>query len=80
MREKPLASLHYYTNKARAASIMTLEDSHFAIMDKPNFDQILHSIKLRENNMLVEFLDCYNFIKPLTYHTKIKLAYFGVEK
>ena len=73
-------NLHYYINKARAASIMTLEDSHFAIMDKPNFDQILHSIKLRENNMLVEFLDSFSYIKPLTYQTKIKLAYFGVEK
>ena len=72
-----LALLH---NKARAASIMTLEDSHFAIMNKPNFDQIMHAIKLRENNLLVEFLDCFNYIKHLTYQTKIKLAYFGVEK
>ena len=35
---------------------------------------------MRENNQLVEFLDIYDYIKPLTYQSKIKIAYWGTDK
>ena len=72
-----LALLH---NKPRAASIYTLEDTHFAVMNKRDFDRIMHKIKMRENNQLVEFLDLFEYFKSLTYQSKIKLAYWGVDK
>ena len=60
-----LALLH---NKPRAASIYTLEDTHFAIMNKRDFDRSMHKIKMRENNQLVEFLDLFEYFRPLTYN------------
>lgn len=71
-----LALLH---NKKRAASIITVEDTHFATMSKYKFDQIMAKIKLKENNQIVEFFDSFSFLKPLTYHTKIKISYLGKE-
>lgn len=71
-----LALLH---NKKRAASIMTVEDTHFATMNKHNFDKILANIKHAENNQIVSFFNKFNFLKPLTYHTKLKIRYFGKE-
>lgn len=71
-----LALLH---NKQRAASIKVVEDCYFATMNKKSFDKVMLKIKLRENNKIVSFFDKFNFIKPLTYQTKTKLAYYGKE-
>jgi len=71
-----LALLH---NKQRAASISTLEDTHFATMNKRSFERVMLIIKRRENDKAVQFLDNYAFIKSLTYQTKVKLSYFDKE-
>ncbi|CAI2358823.1 unnamed protein product [Moneuplotes crassus] len=70
-----LALLH---NKPRAASIITMEDSHFATMNR-DFYKVLMILKRRENDLAVQFLEKFRYIKPLTYQTKVKLSYFCKE-
>lgn len=49
-------------------------------MNKPAFDRIMRAIKMRESNKIVSFLDKFEFIKPLTYHSKSKFGLMMSEK
>jgi cAMP-dependent protein kinase regulator len=66
-------------NKQRAASIRTLDDCYFATMNKKSFEKVMLQMKMRENDKIVEFLDRFSIIKPLTYQTKTMLGYCGKE-
>ena len=58
-----LALLH---NKQRAASIVTLEDTCFATMDRHSFEKVMSDIKSREINENKAFLERFGNLKPLT--------------
>jgi CRP-like cAMP-binding protein len=72
-----LALLH---NKQRAASIITLQDTHFAVMNKQSFEKVMSEIKLREISENIDFLDKFSYIKQLTKQSKTKLTYYAEKK
>ena len=49
-------------------------------MNKPAFDRIMKAIKMKESTKIVSFLDCFEYIKPLTFNTKSKLGLLMTEK
>ncbi|CAI2367645.1 unnamed protein product [Moneuplotes crassus] len=61
--------------KKRSATVRALKKTHFATMDKNDFEEVMYSIKKKEIDQVVSFLDGYEFIKNLTYTTKAKLGY-----
>lgn len=72
-----LALLH---NKQRAASIITLEDTSFAVMNKKSFEKVMSDTKTREINQNIDFLDRFSYIKQLTKQSKTKLTYYAEKK
>ena len=49
-------------------------------MNKPTFDSIMKSIKMKESTKIVSFLDNFEYLKPLTFQSKSKLGLMMTEK
>lgn len=61
--------------KKRSATVRTIANTHFATMDKEDFEDVMFTIKKKEIDLLVQFLNNYDFLQGLTYSTKAKLGY-----
>lgn len=62
-------------NKSRMASIRCLEDSHFAILSKEDFNRALGAIEKRKYNERIQFLQSLPFFDKLTKNSVGKLSY-----
>lgn len=73
-----LALIH---NKPRAASIETLDDTHFAVMSKTDYDKSLSKIEQKNLNKVVEFfaaIPCFSHwtrtaLSKLTFSFQLKI-------
>ena len=61
--------------KKRSATVRTTMKTHFAIMDRASFEEVMYNIKMKESDNNVEFLNKFDFLKELTYNTKAQLSY-----
>jgi len=66
--------------KKRSATVRTYTHTHFAIMDREAFQEVMFNIKMKESDHIVDFFDQYEFMRELTYNTKAKLGYRIVNK
>ena len=60
-------------DKPRSATIITLEDTHFAILEKEDFNNIMAKALRDKFAEQVTFLSSFPFLAPLTRITKEKL-------
>lgn len=67
-------------NKPRAASIQTKTESHFAVLDKFNYNRILSSLLNSKRTELIEYLKQHSYFKHLTKVSLLKLSYCFEEK
>ena len=67
-------------NKPRAASIQTNTESHFAVLDKFNYNRILSSLLNSKRTELIEYLKQHSYFKQLTKVSLLKLSYCFEEK
>lgn len=61
-------------DKPRSATIITLEDTHFAVLLKEDFQKIMAKSLKNRFASKVNFLDSFQFIQGLTKISKEKLS------
>jgi len=61
-------------DKPRAATIITLEDTHFAVLEKSDFKRVMEKSLKNKFAERVKFLDSFPFILNLTKIAKEKLS------
>lgn len=66
--------------KKRSATVRTLTKTYFAIMERESFEEVMYNIKMKESDVIVQFLNQYDFIRDSTYNTKAQLGYRLKEK
>jgi CRP-like cAMP-binding protein len=66
-------------NKKRMASIRCLEDCHFAILSKEDFNRALGAIEKRKYNERIQFLQSLPYFDKLTKTSVGKLSYQFVD-
>jgi iron only hydrogenase large subunit-like protein len=44
------------TNSLRAANVCCTQNSHFAVMNKNDYDKVLRKIELKNQNKIIAFL------------------------
>ncbi len=62
-------------NKTRMASIRCVEDCHFAILSKDDFNRALGAIEKRKYNERIQFLQSLPYFDKLTKNSVGKLSY-----
>jgi len=62
-------------DKPRSATIITLENTHFAVLEKENFNEIMAKVLRNKCANQVNFLSNFSFITGMTRITKEKLWY-----
>lgn len=62
-------------DKPRAATIITLEDTHFALLEKESFNKIMAKALRDKFTEQVTFLTAFPFLANLTRITKEKLCF-----
>lgn len=62
-------------DKPRAATILTLEDTHFALLEKDDFNKIMAKALRDKFAEQVAFLTAFPFLSNLTRITKEKLCF-----
>jgi CRP-like cAMP-binding protein len=63
---KSFGELALIKNKPRAASIKCLEDCHFAVMNKSDYQKVLSRIEQKNLNKIIDFLHSLPYLRPWT--------------
>ena len=72
---KSFGELALIKNKPRAATIKCVEDCHFAVMSKSDYEKVLQKIEQKNMNKIIEFLHQLPFFKVWTRTSLSKLQY-----
>ena len=72
---KSFGELALIKNKPRAATIKCLEDCHFAVMSKQDYQKVLQRIEQKNLNKIVDFLHQLPFLMNWTRSGLSKLQY-----
>lgn len=63
---KAFGELALIKNKPRAATIKCIDDCHFAVMSKADYEKVLQKIEQKNMNKIIEFLHQLPFFKVWT--------------
>ena len=72
---KAFGELALINNKPRAAKIVCLEECHFAVMSKSDYEKVLQKIEQKSINKFIDFLHPLPFFRTFTRTALGKLQY-----
>lgn len=77
---KSFGELALIKNRPRAATITCIEDCHFAVMSKNDYEKVLQKIELKKMQKIIDFLHQLPFFKVWTKTSLSKLHYSFEER
>eukprot|EP00347_Sterkiella_histriomuscorum_P019194 403342576 len=77
---KSFGELALIKNRPRAATITCIEDCHFAVMSKNDYEKVLQKIELKKMQKIIDFLHQLPFFRVWTKTSLSKLHYSFEEK
>ena len=63
-------------NSLRAANVCCIKNSHFAVMNKNDYDKVLRKIELKNQNKIICFLKEIPYLKLWTRKMLLNFSYY----